>query len=205
MDYKLHWEQVYQMSKPDEVSWWRPDLEISLQLIEDAATTRDAPIIDVGEGESTLVDDVLALGYRKLHTMGLSATALDIAKARLHANAAQVEWLSGDVRLFAFGHHMYDLWHDRAVLHLLAGASYRATYVRQGARTVNPGSQVIGATFGPDGPTRCSCLEVVRYDPEALHHEFGKAFRLVKRRTELRQASMGTTQHFTDCDCKISA
>lgn len=204
VDPKRHWEKVYQTKQPTEVSWYRPHLEVSLQLIEDAAANRDAHIIDVGAGESTLVDDLLARRYRNLYAMDLSSTALDVAKARLGANANKVKWLCGDVRTFAFGQHQYDVWHDRAVFHFLTGANDRLAYVRQVARAVKSRGHVIVATFGPEGPTKCSGLDVVRYDPKALHSEFGSAFRLVKHRTELHQTPMGSTQQFTYFYCKVS-
>lgn len=151
-----------------------------------------------------MVDDLLARGFRNLYAMDLSSTAIDVAKARLGANASKVHWLCGDVRMFAFGRHEYDVWHDRAVFHFLTDASDRLTYVQQVARAVKRGGHVIVATFGPKGPTTCSGLDVVRYDPEALHSEFGNAFRLVEHRTELHQTPMGSTQQFTYCYCKIS-
>jgi len=204
VDPKLHWEKVYRTRQPTEVSWYRPHLEISLQLIEEAAPSRDAHIIDVGAGESTLIDDLLARGYRSLDAMDLSSTALEVAKARLGANAAKIAWLCADVRTFAFGRHQYDVWHDRAVFHFLTNADDRAAYVRQVAHAVKPGGHVIVATFGPEGPTRCSGLDVVRYDPEALHDEFGAGFRLVKHRSELHQTPMGKMQQFTYCYCRVS-
>jgi 2-polyprenyl-3-methyl-5-hydroxy-6-metoxy-1,4-benzoquinol methylase len=204
VDPKLHWEKVYQTRQPTEVSWYRPHLEVSLQLIEEAASNRDAHIIDVGAGESTLVDDLLDHGYLNLYAMDLSSTALNVAKARLGANATNVNWLLGDVRTFPFARHQYDVWHDRAVFHFLTDANDRVAYVRQVAHAVKPAGHVIVATFGPEGPSKCSGLDVVRYDPEALHNEFGTAFRLVRHRTELHQTPMGSTQQFTYCYCKIS-
>jgi len=201
---RRHWENVYKTKQPTEVSWYRPHLEISLQLIEEAAPNRDAHIIDVGAGESTLIDDLLARGYRNLYALDLSSTALDVAKARLGDSAAKVNWLCADVRTFAFGRHRYDVWHDRAVFHFLTDANARVAYVRQVARAVKPGGHVIVATFDPEGPTRCSGLDVVRYDPEALHDEFGTAFRLVKHRTELHQTPTGSIQQFTYCYCKLA-
>jgi len=201
---RRHWEKVYKTKQPTEVSWYRPHLEISLQLIEEAAPDRDAHIIDVGAGESTLIDDLLARGYRNLHALDLSSTALDVAKARLGDSATKISWLCADVRTFAFGQHQYDLWHDRAVFHFLTDADDRAAYVRQVAHAVKPGGHVIVATFGPEGPARCSGLDVVRYGPEALHDEFGAAFRLVRHRTELHQTPTGSTQQFTYCYCKLA-
>ncbi|MEO8848020.1 MAG: class I SAM-dependent methyltransferase [Casimicrobiaceae bacterium] len=204
MDSKLHWENVYRTKQPTEVSWYRPHLEISLQLIEEAASNRDANIIDVGAGESTFVDDLLVRGYRNLYAMDLSTTALEVAKARLGTAAHNVQWLWGDVRTFAFGTQQFDVWHDRAVFHFLTEAKDRAAYVRQVARAMKPGGHVVVAAFGPQGPAKCSGLDVVRYSPDALHDEFGAAFRLVKHLTELHQTPMGSTQQFTYCYCRIS-
>jgi SAM-dependent methyltransferase len=201
---KQHWERVYQTKKPTEVSWYQPHLEISLRLIGEAAADKGAHIIDVGAGESTLIDDLLARGYRDLYALDVSETALDVAKKRLGAAAARVQWLCGDIRTFPFEPEQFDLWHDRAVFHFLTEAKDRAIYVRQVARAVKPGGHVIVATFGPQGPEQCSGLDVMRYDPEALHDEFGGAFRLVKHHTEQHQTPMGSTQQFTYCYCKVA-
>jgi SAM-dependent methyltransferase len=199
-----HWERVYQTKQPTEVSWYRPHLDVSLELIEEAVPDRAARIIDVGAGESTLIDDLLARGYQRLTAMDLSSTALAVARNRLGSAAAQVTWLQGDVRTFPFPRHEYDLWHDRAVFHFLTESADRAAYVRQVSQALRPGGHVIVAAFGPEGPLKCSGLEVVRYGAESLHDEFGPGFRLVSHRTELHQTPMGTTQQFTYCYCRGS-
>jgi 2-polyprenyl-3-methyl-5-hydroxy-6-metoxy-1,4-benzoquinol methylase len=204
MDTKSHWENVYRTKQPNEVSWYRPHLEISLQLIEDAASNRDAQIIDVGGGESTLVDDLLAREYRNVYVLDVSSTALQLARERLGASANQINWLCGDVTTFGFSRHQFDVWHDRAVFHFLTESRDRAAYVRQVARAVKPGGHVIVATFGPQGPTTCSGLDVVRYDANALHGEFGASFGLVKHFTELHQTPAGSIQQFIYCYCNIS-
>jgi SAM-dependent methyltransferase len=203
MDPKSHWDEVYRTRRPTEVSWYRPHLDLSLELIEQAAPGRDACIIDVGAGESTLVDDLLARGYRNVHVFDVSPTALDVARMRLGRDAGRVHWLLGDVRTFDFGPHRYDVWHDRAVFHFLTDAGDRVAYVRQVARSVKPGGHVIVATFGPEGPAKCSGLDVVRYDAEALHDEFGAAFRLVAHRSELHETPGGVVQQFTYCYCRV--
>lgn len=203
MDDKAHWEYVYQTRQPTEVSWYRPHLETSLQLIEVAAPSRDAPIIDVGGGESTLVDDLLERGYRNLSVLDLSETALAVAKKRLGAKAARVTWLRGDVTTIDFPPQGYALWHDRAVFHFLTQKERRAAYVRQVASAVRAQGHVIVATFGPEGPTRCSGLDVVRYEPGALHGEFGARFHLRKHLTELHHTPGGAVQQFTYCYCNI--
>lgn len=204
MDSRQHWEQVYRTKRPTEVSWYAPHLETSLRLIEVAAPDRDAAIIDVGGGEATLIDDLLDRGYRHVSILDVSATALDVARDRLGERAAGVEWLSGDVLTFPIPRHKYDVWHDRAVFHFLTDPDHRAAYVRQVARAVKPGGHVIVATFGPEGPTKCSGLDVVRYGPDALHDEFGPAFRLMRHETELHRTPAGAIQQFTYCYCKTS-
>ena len=205
MDPIAHWETVYRKRKPEEVSWYRPHLELSLDLIGVAAPKPDAHIIDVGGGESTLVDDLLARGYRRLSVLDVSQTALDVTRARLGAKADAVDWLCGDVTTFEFAEHAYDVWHDRAVFHFLVDATDRAAYVRQVTRAVKPGGHVIVAAFGPQGPTRCSGLDVVRYDPDALHDEFGARFQLVKHVDELHQTPQGAIQQFVYCYCRVAA
>ncbi|HZQ61107.1 MAG TPA: class I SAM-dependent methyltransferase [Casimicrobiaceae bacterium] len=205
IDARSHWEKVYGTRHADEVSWYRPHLETSLALIEQAAPDRAAHVIDVGGGESTLVDDLLARGYANVHVLDISRTALDVCKARLGDAAAKVQWLQGDVRTFAFAADAFDVWHDRAVFHFLTRPEDRAAYVRQVAHAVKRGGHVIVATFGPQGPHQCSGLDVMRYDAEGLHDQFGPAFELVKHSTELHRTPNGATQQFTYCYCKVDA
>lgn len=204
MDPKAHWETVYRTRRPSEVSWYRPHLDLSLELIERAAPDRDAHVVDVGGGEATLVDDLLARGYRNVAVLDVSPTALAVAGERLGPQASRVSWLLGDVTTFAFGRHVYDVWHDRAVFHFLTDAGDRAAYVRQVARAVKPGGRVIVGAFGPEGPPKCSGLDVVRYDADALHDEFGAGFRLVEHRTELHRTPAGSIQQFVYCCCDVA-
>ena len=204
MDPSEHWEKVYRIKKPEEVSWYRRHLDVSLDLIREVAPATEASIIDVGGGESTLVDDLLALGYRTVSVLDISVTALDVAKRRLGPRASDVHWLCGDVTSLCLAEYGYDVWHDRAVFHFLTEQRDRAAYVRQVARAVKPGGQVIVAAFGPEGPTRCSGLDVVRYDADQLHAEFGRSFRLVKHLTELHHTPAGATQQFVYCLCNVA-
>ena len=205
MKMKGRWDQVYRTRRPNEVSWYQPHLKVSLQLIEDAAGDRDSAIIDVGGGESTLVDDLSAMGYRNVSVLDVSSIALDVARARLQTRAADVNWLFGDVTTFSFDAHAYDVWHDRAVFHFLTEAEAREAYVRQVARAVKPGGHVIVAAFGPEGPTKCSGLDVVRYDPHALHDKFGARFELVDHLTELHRTPAGAVQQFVYCYCRVAS
>lgn len=203
MDTKTHWEKIYSTKAPETVSWYRPHLETSLGLIERAAHEKSASIIDVGGGESTLVDDLLARGYRNITILDISQVAIEATKKRLGAVAEQVHWLTADVIEAALEPCAYDVWHDRAVFHFLTAAEQRLAYVRQVARAVKPGGHVIVGAFGPEGPTRCSGLDVVRYDAESLHDEFGAHFRLVESSRELHHTPSGGTQQFLYCFCRV--
>ena len=203
MDTKTHWEKVYSTKAPDAVSWYRPHLETSLELIERATDARSASIIDVGGGVSTLVDDLLLHGYKNITVLDVSQTAIEVAKQRLGSAAQQVRWLVADIVGIELEPSAYDLWHDRAVFHFLTTRERRIAYVRQVARSVKSGGHVIVSTFGPEGPMKCSGLEVMRYDAESLHDEFGIRFRLVESSKELHHTPFGTTQQFVYCYCRI--
>ncbi|EKU80628.1 class I SAM-dependent methyltransferase [Massilia timonae] len=203
MDQRLHWETVYRTKAPDAVSWYAPHLDTSLALIGRSAGAPSAAIIDVGGGEATLVDDLLARGYTDVSVLDISAEAIRVARARLGAQAGRAQWLVGDITKAELPERRYDVWHDRAVFHFLLEPAHRAAYVRQVARAMRPGGSVIVATFGPEGPTKCSGLDIVRYDAEGLHDEFGPAFRLVESRTELHRTPFGTTQQFVYCFCRV--
>ena len=204
MNTQMHWENVYGTKAPNQVSWFRPHLETSLSFIERSALTRSARIIDVGGGESTLVDDLLAQGYDNVAVLDISQTAIDVTKARLGLLSDRVEWLVGCVTTAALPVNACDIWHDRAVFHFLTTARDRAAYVERVKKSVRPGGYVIIGTFGPKGPTKCSGLDVRRYDADSLHGEFGRHFRLIESIKELHQTPFGSTQQFLYCFCTIA-
>jgi SAM-dependent methyltransferase len=185
------------------VSWYCAQLETSLALIERAAVARSASIIDIGGGESTLVDDLLLRGYKTLNVLDVSPTAIEVTKKRLGTAAKQVRWLVGDIVEIELEPHAYDLWHDRAVFHFLTIPERRLAYARQVTRAVRLGGHVIVSTFGPEGPTKCSGLDVMRYDAESLHSEFGGHFRSLESSKELHETPFGTTQQFLYCYCRL--
>jgi 2-polyprenyl-3-methyl-5-hydroxy-6-metoxy-1,4-benzoquinol methylase len=198
-----HWEQIYRTKAPDQLSWYSPRLSASLELIERASVSRKAPVIDVGGGESTLVDDLLARGYQNITVLDISQAAIDSNKKRLRKKAERVHWLTADITKVELEPARFDVWHDRAVFHFLTASNDRAAYVRQVVKAVKHGGHVIVSTFGPEGPTRCSGLDVVRYDAESLHNEFGKRFRLLESSKQLHYMPVGTTQQFLYCWCRM--
>ena len=200
---KGHWEKVYEEKAPEAVSWYRPHLDTSLALIERTGAGPDAAIIDVGGGESTLAADLLARGFRNVTVLDISNTAVEVCRERMGEAAHKVRWLVADVTDASLDPAAFDVWHDRAVFHFLTSASDRVAYVRQVARAVKRGGHVIVATFGPEGPMKCSGLEVVRYDAAALHGEFGARFKLVDHLAEAHQTPWGTVQQFVYCYCNL--
>jgi SAM-dependent methyltransferase len=203
MDAHTHWEKIYLEKAPDAVSWYRAHLETSLALIEQVAPERAASIIDVGGGESTLVDDLLSRGYEDITVLDISQTAIDANKKRLGQASDRVHFLVADITQVDLKPSTYDVWHDRAVFHFLIAIQDRVAYVRQVARAVTRGGHVIVSTFGPEGPKRCSGLDVVRYDAESLHKEFGTHFRLLGSSKELHRTPFGTIQQFLYCYCRV--
>ena len=200
-----HWDRVYQTKKSNEVSWFRAHLETSLRLIEEAAPNRRAALIDVGGGESTLVDDLLARSYTDVTVLDISATAIEVTRARLGDAAETVHWICGDATEVALPEARYDVWHDRAVFHFLTEPAFRAAYVGQLARSLRPGGHVVIGTFGPDGPLQCSGLDVVRYDAASLHRELGPRFELLGHLEEVHQTPLGRAQQFVWCHCRLTA
>lgn len=153
----------------------------------------------MGGGASTLVDDLLARGYRDVSVLDMAPVAPGLSRARLGGCADHVTWLVGDITTMELPEQRHDVWHDRAVFHFLTGDRQRETYLRQVRRAVRPGGHVIVATFGPDGPLKCSGLEVMRYDASSLHGEFGPRFRLLDHVEEYHRTPFGATQQFLYC------
>ena len=203
MDSKQHWEKVYATKAPEAVSWFAPHLETSLNLIHQATQNKNAAIIDIGGGEATLVDDLLAEGYQDVSVLDISQNAIDVARARIGEKSEQVRWYCADITSATLPQHAFDVWHDRAVFHFLTEDAQRLKYVEQVMRSVKHGGHVIISTFGPEGPEKCSGLDVVRYDASGLHGQFGKIFKLINSSTELHQTPMGTTQQFLYCFCRM--
>jgi SAM-dependent methyltransferase len=137
-----HWETVYESKSFDSVSWYAPHLNESLRLIEEVCPDKLASIVDVGGGESTLVDDLLLRGYQDLSVLDISSKAIEFTKARLGAKSNEVTWCVGDITQYDFGDKQFDIWHDRAVFHFLTEANSRTAYVnckRLAAHILNSG------------------------------------------------------------------
>jgi 2-polyprenyl-3-methyl-5-hydroxy-6-metoxy-1,4-benzoquinol methylase len=199
LDSKSHWENIYKTRTPTHVSWYQEHLKISLQLIERTGVEKTANIIDVGGGASTLVDDLLERGFKHITVLDISSIALNAARARLGSRAGKVKWIEDDVTQVTLPHHHYDLWHDRAVFHFLTGTEDRQRYTEAVSHSLKPGGHIIISTFAPDGPPKCSGLDVVRYSPKSLHDEFANEFELIESASEVHSTPSGAKQKFLYC------
>ncbi|MDY0021626.1 class I SAM-dependent methyltransferase [Arenimonas caeni] len=191
-----HWQDVYRRKPADGVSWYAPHLDTSLALLARAGLGPASRVIDVGGGASTLVDDLLARGVASVTVLDLSDAALAVARQRLGEVAARVHWLADDVRSAPLGEGAFDLWHDRAVLHFLTDPADADVYVRQARRALAPGGRLVIGGFAPDGPERCSGLEVARRSSEDIAALFGDGFELLDSRREIHHTPGGSDQAF---------
>lgn len=190
-----HWERVYGSKQSTEVSWYQPRPEQSLQLIRDADLPANTPIIDVGGGASTLVDHLLDAGYRDVTVLDIAAGAFEHSRRRLGSRADDVEWIVADVTGFD-AQRSYGLWHDRAVLHFLTEAAARHRYVEVLDSALSRGAHLVLSTFGPEGPRKCSGLDVRCYDIETLTELLGDRFELRSSELETHTTPGGSTQQF---------
>jgi SAM-dependent methyltransferase len=195
-DRRAHWQAVYHTRATDAVSWYRPRLDVSLELLELAGLSVDASLIDVGGGASTLVDDLLARGLRAVTVLDVSDQALALARKRLGERQRDVTWLVADILEAALPERGYDLWHDRAVFHFLTDPADAARYAARAASAVKTGGHAVIGGFAPDGPERCSGLPVARRSAEDIAAILAPAFRLVAQRAERHLTPGGSGQSF---------
>ncbi len=199
MDARNHWERVYATRNETEVSWYQPEATLSLGLIRRTLSDKAAAIIDVGGGASTLVDGLLAEGYTRVTVLDVSGAALGRAAARLGPVGGRVTWLEADILDARLTDSEFDLWHDRAAFHFLTELVDRRRYVDQMLGAVRVGGHVVLSTFAGNGPSRCSGLEVVRYEPSDLQAQLGSAFQLLESHREDHLTPGGASQAFIYC------
>lgn len=191
-----HWSGIYAVKRPDQVTWYQPLPERSLDLIRRLAPDRAAPIIDVGGGASTLVDHLLELGYHDLTVLDLAGPALQHAQRRLGPRADRVRWVEADILTTSLPPAGFQLWHDRAVFHFLTDPGERRRYVSQLSAALRPGGFVVLGTFALDGPERCSGLPVERHSADSLAAALGAGFGLVEQAREIHHTPSGTDQAY---------
>ena len=164
--------------------------------------SKEKAIIDIGGGSSTLVDDLIGKGFVDISVLDISSTAIEESKKRLKHRAGNIDWIEADITKVALPENKYDVWHDRAGFHFLTSSADRKKYIDLVMKSLKIGGHIIVASFGLDGPKKCSGLNVVRYSPETMHDEFGANFELVKSIKETHQTPFETSQEFIYCYCR---
>lgn len=198
---KSHWENIYQNKSLEEVSWYQPTPETSLSFFEEHSVPKDAKIIDIGGGDSFLVDHLLKKGYTDITVLDISSKAIERAKERLGEKATAVTWIVADAANFK-PDHQYDVWHDRAAFHFLTNPDEIANYIKTAAHAINPGGILIMGTFSEEGPTKCSGIEIKQYSAASLEACFTSGFNKVKSFYTDHTTPSGSVQNFVFCSFK---
>lgn len=199
MDTKKHWETVYETKNPDQVSWTQPVPKTSLAFIASFGVKKDAHIIDIGGGDSKLVDYLLEQGFENISVLDISEKALEKAKNRLGDKSKKVNWIVSDITEFK-PKATFDVWHDRATFHFLTTAEQVSKYMAAARKSVN-GFLAIG-TFSETGPTKCSGLDIKQYTEQTLAQELKNGFDKIRCITEDHVTPFNTTQNFLFCSFK---
>ncbi|MBY6240358.1 trans-aconitate 2-methyltransferase [Methylosinus sp. Sm6] len=191
---QAHWDSVYAAKGETEVSWFQETPSPSLELLHLVARSSSA-VIDIGGGESRLVDSLLAGGFENITVLDLSAKALAAARARLGDKGNKVKWIVGDVTEWRPS-ETYDVWHDRAAFHFLTDQNQQTAYIQRLQAALRPGGHAIFGTFALDGPEKCSGLPVTRYSAESLSVLLGADFVLIDSRHHEHSTPWQTVQRF---------
>lgn len=196
---KEHWEKVYSTKQKHEVSWTQDIPKTSLDFIHSFNLPKTASFIDIGGGDSNLVDYLLDEGFQDISVLDISETAIERAKKRLGDRANKVNWIVSDVTEF-YPSTVYDCWHDRATFHFLTCPDEMNSYLNT-ARQAVKGFMVIG-TFSSMGPKKCSMLDVHQYSEEELQLQLQNGFEKLKCVTEDHTTPFNTIQNFLFCSFK---
>ena len=190
-----HWDDAYGQGETTR-SWFQTEPIMSLRMIDAAGVSNEASAVDIGGGTSRLVDALLARGHDDITVLDVSDAALRIAQDRLGGDAGEVHWVTADIRTWA-PVRVFDLWHDRAVMHFLSDPADQDAYRKTLNDASRPGTVAVFGCFAADGPTHCSGLPVVRRDVEDLVEFLGPQWKLVAHDRELHPTPGGATQPCT--------
>jgi SAM-dependent methyltransferase len=195
---KEHWEEIFTTKAEDELSWFQPYPKTSIEFIEYFNLPLDANIIDVGGGDSYFVDALLKKGYRNIHILDISKTALNRAKLRLGPNAHFVHWIVSDILEYK-PEIKFDFWHDRAAFHFLTSQDRIQKYISLAGRSIRDGGLLVLGTFSEEGPSKCSGLEIKQYNETSMSLSFEKEFERIRCINEDHVTPFNTIQRFLFC------
>jgi trans-aconitate methyltransferase len=201
LDRKKHWENIYQTKDLKDVSWYQPTPTTSLDFLKQFNISTTAKIIDIGGGDSFLVDHLLDLGYTDLTVLDISAASLDRAKQRLGDRATKVKWIVADAATFK-PTEQYDFWHDRAAFHFLTQEQEITNYIDTIQKSIKPTGVLVIGTFSEQGPKKCSGINIKQYSETTMTDRLKKFFEKVKCITVDHQTPFDTIQNFIFCSFK---
>lgn len=189
-----HWHSVWRNKDQKQLSWYQKNADLSISLIQKVGN-KNAKIIDVGAGASTLVDGLLNLGFGRISLVEISEQALDLTQKRLGDNAAKIQFINQNILHFE-PKTTFDIWHDRAVFHFLTASTEQQTYIKILDNCLKIGGHFILATFAPSGPKQCSNLEIVQYDQHKITNLLPAHFELIEVNSETHKTPDGSSQDF---------
>jgi len=200
-DRKKHWENIYQTKALHEVSWFQSTPETSLEFFRQLNIATTAKVIDIGGGDSFLVDHLIELGYHNISVLDISSAAIERAKQRLGDKARKVKWIVAEsAALVPKGH--YDFWHDRAAFHYLTEEQEISSYLEIARKHINPGGTMVIGTFSEQGPKKCSGIAIKQYSETTLTNRFQSFFEKIKCIEVEHQTPFNTIQNFVFCSFK---
>lgn len=200
-DRKKHWENIYETKQLSDVSWFQPNPETSLSFFKQFNIPKSAKIIDVGGGDSFLVDHLLDKGYQDITVLDISESALNRAKQRLGERAVKIKWIVADAATFK-PTEKYDFWHDRAAFHFLTQDQEIETYIDSVQKGISPAGVLVIGTFSEQGPTKCSGIEIKQYSEKSMTERLTKFFEKIKCVVVDHQTPFNTIQNFIFCSFK---
>lgn len=201
LERKKHWENIYQTKKFTNVSWYQKKPETSLNFLEEFKVKKSAKIIDIGGGDSYLVDHLLNLGYENVTVLDISEVALKKAQKRLGKRAVNVKWIVADIATFE-PREQYDFWHDRAAFHFLTEENEISNYLQSIQKGIKQTGVLILGTFSEQGPLKCSGIEIKQYSENSMTERLKTFFDKVKCITVDHITPFATIQNFVFCSFK---
>jgi hypothetical protein len=198
MELKEHWEHVFTTKKIEEVSWYQPKPETSLNFFTENNIPKSGSIIEVGGGDSFLMDFLIEMGYQNLHLLYISANALQRIQQRLGGKSKKVTFIESNIIDFQ-PNQIFDVWHDRACFHFLKEEKHIQAYVATASKLITSKGHLFIGTFSKQGPLKCSGLEISQYDAADLIALFEKDFTPVKCFQSNHPTPSGNIQNFTFC------
>jgi ubiquinone/menaquinone biosynthesis C-methylase UbiE len=200
-DRKKHWENIYRTRELKDVSWFQPTPETSLDFFKQFNIPTTAKVIDIGGGDSFLVDYLLDLGYEDISVLDISEAAIERAKKRLGDRAKNVKWIVSDAAAFA-PTEKYDFWHDRATFHFLTAEEDISSYLETAQRYINPTGVLVIGTFSEQGPKKCSGIEIKQYSEASMANRLKNFFEKIRCIAIDHETPFDTIQNFVFCSFK---